>query len=69
MKSIFAALLLVIATLVLSGCESDVPPSAADEAAGEKLKRGVTGSFHSVSEQQLIDGSIKLTIQVAGGAA
>ena len=37
---------------------------AVERAKIEARKRG-----HSVSEQQLVDGSIKLTIQVAGGAA
>ena len=37
---------------------------AVEKAKIEARKRG-----HSVSEQQLADGSIKLTIQVAGGAA
>ena len=59
MKSIFAALLLVIASLVLSGCESDVPPSAADEAAGEKLKRGVTGQGTIVEPDRSEDPVIR----------
>jgi hypothetical protein len=37
---------------------------AAEKAKIEARRRG-----HSVTEQQLADGSIKLTIQVAGGAA
>ena len=37
---------------------------ACEKAKLEARKRG-----HSVTEQQLHDGSIKLTIQVAGGAA
>ena len=37
---------------------------ACEKAKLESRKQG-----HSVSEQQLADGSIKLTIQVAGGAA
>ena len=37
---------------------------AAEKAKLEARRRG-----HSVTEQQLADGSIKLTIQVAGGAA
>ncbi len=37
---------------------------AVEKAKLEARKRG-----HSVSEQQLADGSVKLTIQVAGGAA
>lgn len=37
---------------------------ACEKAKIEARKRG-----HSVTEQQLTDGSIKLTIQVAGGAA
>jgi hypothetical protein len=37
---------------------------AAEKAKLEARKRG-----HSVSEQTLTDGSIKLTIQVSGGAA
>ena len=37
---------------------------AVEKAKIEARKRG-----HSVSEQQLADGSVKLTIQVAGGAA
>jgi hypothetical protein len=59
MKSIFAALLLVIATLVLSGCESDVPPSAADEAAAEKLRRGVTGQGTIVQPDRSEDPVIR----------
>ena len=59
MKSIFAVLLLVIATLVLSGCESDVPPSGADEAAGEKLKRGVTGQGTIVQPDRSEDPVIR----------
>ena len=37
---------------------------ACEKAKIEALRKG-----HSVTEQQLNDGSIKLTIQVAGGAA
>jgi uncharacterized protein YfaS (alpha-2-macroglobulin family) len=37
---------------------------ATEKAKIEARKRG-----HSVSEQALADGSIKLTIQVSGGAA
>ena len=37
--------------------------------ACEKAKIEARKQGHSVSEQQLADGSIKLTIQVAGGAA
>jgi hypothetical protein len=37
---------------------------AVERAKIESRKRG-----HTVTEQQLTDGSIKLTIQVAGGAA
>lgn len=37
---------------------------AVEKAKIEARKRG-----HSVTEQQLADGSVKLTIQVAGGAA
>ena len=37
---------------------------AIERATLEARKRG-----HSVTEQQLTDGSVKLTIQVAGGAA
>jgi len=37
---------------------------AVEKAKIEARKRG-----HSITEQQLADGSIKLTIQVAGGAA
>jgi hypothetical protein len=37
---------------------------AAEKTMIEARKRG-----HSVTEQQLADGSVKLTIQVAGGAA
>ena len=39
-------------------------PTAVEKAKIEARKRG-----HSVTEQQLADGSVKLTIQVAGGAA
>ena len=59
MRSIFAALLLVTASLVLSGCESDVPPSATDEAAGEKLKRGVTGQGTIVQPDRSEDPVIR----------
>ena len=37
--------------------------------ATEKAKIEARRRGHSVTEQQLADGSIKLTIQVAGGAA
>ena len=37
--------------------------------AFEKAKIEARKQGHSVTEQQLTDGSIKLTIQVAGGAA
>ena len=37
--------------------------------ACEKAKLEARRRGHSVAEQQLADGSIKLTIQVAGGAA
>jgi hypothetical protein len=37
--------------------------------ATEKAKLEARRRGHSVTEQQLADGSIKLTIQVAGGAA
>lgn len=37
--------------------------------AVEKAKLEARKQGHSTSEQQLADGSIKLTIQVAGGAA
>ena len=37
--------------------------------AVEKSKIEARRRGHSVTEQQLVDGSIKLTIQVAGGAA
>jgi len=37
--------------------------------ATEKAKLEARRRGHSVTEQQLSDGSIKLTIQVAGGAA
>jgi hypothetical protein len=59
MRSIFAALLLVTASLVLFGCESDVPPSAADEAAGDKLRRGVTGQGTIVQPDRSEDPVIR----------
>ena len=43
MKAIAASLFLAAAGLLLTGCESDVPPSASDTTGAEKLKRGATG--------------------------
>jgi hypothetical protein len=59
MKSIFAALLLGTTCLVLSGCESDVPPSASDEAAAEKLRRGVSGQGRIVQPDRSEDPMIR----------
>ena len=41
MKAILASLLVLSASLLLSGCESDMPP-AGDHGA-DKLKRGISG--------------------------
>ena len=43
MKAIFATLFLAAAGVWMTGCESDVPPSANDSNGAEKLKRGVSG--------------------------
>jgi len=59
MKPIFAALLLGTASLVLSGCESDVPPGASDEAAAEKLRRGVSGQGTIVQPDRSEDPVIR----------
>lgn len=40
MKAIFASVLLLIASLGLVGCESDVPPA---RDATNKLQRGISG--------------------------
>jgi hypothetical protein len=59
MKATFAALLLVLTSLVLTGCESDVPPAATDETGGEKLKRGVTGQGTLVQPDKSEDPLIR----------
>ena len=43
MKAIFASLFLAAAGVFLTGCESEVPPSATDSNGAEKLKRGASG--------------------------
>lgn len=42
MKAILAFLSAAFASVVLVGCETDVPPDPASDP-GEKLRRGVTG--------------------------
>ncbi len=54
MKAI-SAILLLATSLILAGCENDVPPSAADDRAGEKLKRGLTGQGSLVQPDRSSD--------------
>ena len=59
MKPILASLFLAAAGLFLNGCESDVPPSAADSNGAEKLRRGVTGQGTLVQPDRSEDPLIR----------
>ena len=59
MKVIVAYILLAAAGLILTGCESDVPPSASDNTAPAKLKRGVRGEGSLVQPDRSEDPLIR----------
>ena len=59
MKAIAASLFLAAAGVFLTGCESDVPPSASDTTGAEKLKRGVTGQGALVQPDRSDDPLIR----------
>ena len=59
MKAIAASLFLAAAGVFLTGCESDVPPSASDTTGAEKLKRGVTGQGSLVQPDRSEDPLIR----------
>ena len=59
MKAIAASLFLTAAGVFLTGCESDVPPSASDTTGAEKLKRGVTGQGALVQPDRSDDPLIR----------
>jgi hypothetical protein len=59
MKSILASLCLAAAGVLMTGCESDVPPSASDNSGAEKLRRGVTGQGTLVQPDRSEDPLIR----------
>ena len=59
MKAIVASLFLAAAAVFVTGCESDVPPSASDTTGAEKLKRGVTGQGTLVQPDRSEDPLIR----------
>ena len=59
MKAIVATLFLAAAGTLFTSCESDVPPSAADNTGAEKLKRGVTGQGALVQPDRSEDPLIR----------
>ena len=58
MKAIVASIFLA-AGVFLTGCESDVPPSASDTTGAEKLKRGVSGQGALVQPDRSDDPLIR----------
>ena len=59
MKALVASLFLATAGILLTGCESDVPPNAADNNGAEKLKRGATGQGTIVQPDRSEDPLIR----------
>ena len=59
MKTFVTTIFLAAAGLTLTGCESDVPPSASDSNGAEKLKRGVTGQGTLVQPDRSEDPLIR----------
>lgn len=59
MKAIVAYILFAAAGLILTGCESDVPPSASDSNGADKLKRGATGQGTLVQPDRSDDPLIR----------
>lgn len=64
MKAIVASLFLAAAGVFLTGCESDVPPSASDTTGADKLKRGVTGQGSLTQPDRSEDPLIRETTRV-----
>ena len=56
MKAILASFVVASACVVLTGCESDVPPA---EDAGNKLQRGLTGQGQLVQPDRSGDPIIR----------
>ena len=59
MKALVASIILATAGILLTGCESDVPPNAADNNGAEKLKRGATGQGTIVQPDRSEDPLIR----------
>ena len=59
MKAIVASIFLAAAGVILTGCESDVPPSASDNNGAEKLKRGIQGQGSLVQPDRSEDPLIR----------
>ncbi len=59
MKAISAATLLAAFSLILTGCESDVPPSASDSSGAETFRRGMTGNGKLVQPDHSEDPVIR----------
>ena len=59
MKAIVLSLFVAAAGVLVSGCESDVPPGAADTTGADKLKRGVTGQGTLVQPDRSEDPLIR----------
>ena len=64
MKAIVASFFLAAAGVFLTGCESEVPPSASDSNGAEKLKRGVTGQGTLTQPDRTEDPLIRETTRV-----
>lgn len=59
MKVSCAALLLLIASLLVTGCETDVAPAPTQESGTEKLRRGLTGQGAIVQPDRSEDPLIR----------
>ena len=59
MKAIVASFILVAAGVILTGCESDLPPSDSSDTGAEKLRRGVTGQGTIVQPDRSDDPLIR----------